>query len=802
MNESLPPSGASYRYALTLTPLAAAVAAILSSGAALSQEARLEEIIVTAQKRTQNLQDVPVSVQVLGGEQLQELNLNDFADFVHFIPTISYSSENPGMGVLYMRGVASGGDGLHSASLPSVGVYLDEQPVTTINTILDVHVYDFERIEALSGPQGTLFGASSQSGTLRMITNKPVIGEFQAAADISTNFVEHGDMGYTVEGFANIPISDNAAIRLVGWHKETAGYIDNVPGTITMPGNPGFFHENSAMVEEDFNTSTTSGARALLKIDLNDNWTVTPGLMYQQQDSEGVWQHDPEDAGDLNVIRFRPDWYEDEWYQAALTVDGDIGNLNLVYAGAYFERTFDRYEDYIGYGHYLQNLYDSYYGSCYHHASTSTYDNYVCTDPDQYATRWNDYDRQSHELRLQSAADTRFRWTAGLFYQRQQHDFDHRWNVPGMDPLGSDIFPVRPPSPVGPGDPAIWLTDQTRVDRDRAIFGEAEFDLTEKLTVVGGIRYFEYENSLFGYNGYNNRCLDANGAPQWPCRINAPNIDDVSEGDGETYKLSVAYNLSDEKMLYALYSEGFRAGGVNRAQSAGQFLPKYEPDYVDNYEIGWKTKWLDGRLRFNAAAYYLKWTDFQLSYLDTDVSPLTIIQNVGNSETTGFEFDAAFAATETLSFTLSGTYNDAELQDDFWTNSNNEANGLPPTAAAGTQLPSVPEIRWSATGRQLFDIGRFPGYFQAALTYTSDSWDEINTANRDKQPSFTIVNLAVGVDSEAWSLDLFLDNATDERAVITNWDRNYADPVGNLFYDTVQTTNRPRTLGLRFSRRW
>ncbi len=298
------------------------------------------------------------------------------------------------------------------------------------------------------------------------------------------------------------------------------------------------------------------------------------------------------------------------------------------------------------------------------------------------------------------------------------------------------------------------------------------------------------------------RCLDANGVPLYPCRTNAPNIDDVSEGDGTTYKLSFKYKLSDDKMLYALYSEGFRAGGVNRAQSAGQFLPKYDPDYVDNYEIGWKTVWLDGRLRFNGAAYYLEWNDFQLSYLDTDVSPLTIIQNVGNAETTGVEFDAAFAATERLSFTLSGTYIDAQLKDAFWTSIEDENDGLPPTAAAGTQLPSVPEIRWSATGRQEFEFGRLPGYFQVAVTYTGDSWDEISNANRDKQPAYTIVNLAVGVDSDTWSLDLFLDNATDERAVITNFDRNYADPVGNLFYDTVKTTNQPRTLGLRYSHRW
>lgn len=322
-----------------MKPLAAAIGAIIAGAApAVAQEPALEEIIVTAQKRTQSLQDVPVSVQVLGNRQLEELNLNNFADYIQFLPAVSYSVQRPGLAKVYMRGVSTGSDGLHSGSLPSVGVYLDEQPVTTIGHVLDVHVYDIERIETLAGPQGTFFGASSQSGTIRIITNKPVIGEFEAAVGLGVNSVADGDIGYNAEGFVNIPVSDRAAVRIVGWHTEAAGYIDNVAGTITMPGNPTFVHDNSAIVEEDFNTATTSGMRALLKVDLNENWTVTPGIMYQQQEQEGVWEHDPEDVGDLQVKRFWPDFYDDEWYQASLTLEGDLRNLDLVYAGAYMDR--------------------------------------------------------------------------------------------------------------------------------------------------------------------------------------------------------------------------------------------------------------------------------------------------------------------------------------------------------------------------------------------------------------------------------------------------------------------------------
>jgi outer membrane receptor protein involved in Fe transport len=196
----------------------------------------LEEVVVTAQKRSENLQKVPVSIQVLGNEQLENLQVKGFDDYILFMPTVSYTSDGPGYGQIYMRGIASGGDGVHSGSMPSVGVYLDEQPVTTINQILDIHIYDIERIETLSGPQGTLYGQGSQAGTLRIITNKPVIGEFQAGYDIYGDTISHGGSGFGLDGFVNIPINDNMAARLVAWYQDEAGWIDNVEGETEFSG--------------------------------------------------------------------------------------------------------------------------------------------------------------------------------------------------------------------------------------------------------------------------------------------------------------------------------------------------------------------------------------------------------------------------------------------------------------------------------------------------------------------------------------------------------------------------------------
>ncbi len=280
------------RMALSRAPLAAAVwlamgslafaqdsapAAAESGDEESDDRAVLETITVTAQKRSENLQEVPISLQVLGNEVLQEQNIGDFDDFAALLPSVSIDSGGPGFTRVYMRGVASGENGNHSGPQPSVGMYLDEQPITTITGALDVHIYDIERVEALAGPQGTLYGASSQAGTIRIISNKPDPTGFEAGYGLETNKISAGGVGFVGEGFANIPLSDSAAIRLVGWSKRDAGYIDNIYGERTFPTS-GITDDNAELVEDDYNDVRTQGARAALKLDFNENWSIMPTL--------------------------------------------------------------------------------------------------------------------------------------------------------------------------------------------------------------------------------------------------------------------------------------------------------------------------------------------------------------------------------------------------------------------------------------------------------------------------------------------------------------------------------------------
>lgn len=252
-----------------------------------------DAIIITAQKREENLQDVPVSVQALGTRKLDQLNISNFEDYTKQLPSVSFQTSQPGSTVVYMRGVATGGDGNHSGSLPSVGTYLDEQPVTTIGGTLDVHIYDIARIESLAGPQGTLYGASSQAGTIRIITNKPNAKRAEGRLDLEVNKIAGGDRGSKLEGMVNVPIgkAERVALRAIASYKHNGGYIDNVAGTRTYlnPGGAPFVSDNRALVERNFNDLTTYGARAALQIDLDEHWTVTPTVMHQNLKTNGVF---------------------------------------------------------------------------------------------------------------------------------------------------------------------------------------------------------------------------------------------------------------------------------------------------------------------------------------------------------------------------------------------------------------------------------------------------------------------------------------------------------------------------------
>jgi len=798
---------------LTLTGSAVAATLVAPAEAQDDSSAPLEEIVVTAAKREQNLQDLAVSVQVLNNQQLENLGVRSFADMIDFLPTVSYDSTYPGVAQIYMRGIASGGDGNHSASMPSVGYYLDEQPVTTINQILNIHMYDIARIETLAGPQGTLYGQGSQSGTIRIITNKPVMGQSLGGYDVEANGIDGGGMGYNLNGFWNFPMGERAAVRLVAWHTEVPGFVDQAPTTMTFPGPQTNTVDNSAFVGEDFNEVRTSGLRALLKVDLNDNWSITPGLMYQKSYIDGEWSHNPQMFGDLQTGKLWDTYAEDEWYQASLTLDGSIGDIEIVYAGAYLDRDNVSEYDYSDYTEYWARYSEYFSGAtwCVYYNAAGD-----CAVGTQYVGGFEQYQRQSHELRLQSSADQRLRWIAGAFFQSQEHNFDLQWIVPDLDPALTVVLP-----PAGDrkfGGTTVWQTYQVREDQDRAVFGELSFDFSDKFTGLVGARYFEYENALYGFNGFGRHCTgqyingefveipeEDGGEIQYPC-FDTRVLDDVAKGDDWAFKVNLEYRMDDDKLFYVTVSEGFRAGGVNRARVPG--IPKYAPDFVTNYEFGWKLLLGDGRVRFNGAAYVIDWDNFQFGFLDFTVSNLTIVQNVGNSRTTGVEWDLTWAANDSNTVTFAGSYNDAELETDFWRLDDDRIAGLPANAPAGTPMPYVPELQLTGIWRSNFDVGSLPGFFQAAAAYTGARWNDLDTLNvpaRQEMSAYSLVNISGGIEEDNWTATFYVNNLFDERAELDISDPGYGTGVPGYVppgHAWTTATNRPRSYGIRFSQRF
>ena len=791
----------------------------------------LEEVIVTAQKRSESLQNVPLSITAIGTAELEEQHVTDFADYAKLLPSVSFQSAGPGFAQVYMRGVASGGDGNHSGSQPSVGTYLDEQPITTIQGALDIHIYDIARVEALAGPQGTLYGASSQSGTIRIITNKPDPSGFKAGYDLQGSTLSGGSGGYSAEGFVNLPINDKAAVRLVAWAEHDGGYIDNVPGTRTFPTSgicisnqspapPGCI-STPARAKNRYNDVSTYGGRAALKIDLNDNWTMTPVVMGQSQKANGNFAFDSA-VGELKLTHFYPESSDDHWVQAALTVEGKFSNFDVVYAGALLKRNDETNLDYTDYSFF----YDVAYGS-----GANFRDNLgVLINPSQYIQGKDRYQKVSHELRFTSPQENKLRFVGGLFLQRQQHGIEQRYRIDGL----ADVSEVT-------GWPdTFWLTEQVRVDRDRAAFGELSYDLTDKLTATGGIRFFKSQNSLEGYFGFgaNNplgSCTgEAVGSATFNCNTRQPgrppcnysittngqpcrNLNQEVDETGNIGKVNLTYHFDGQHMAYATWSKGFRPGGINRVATS----PPYQADFLTNYELGWKTTWANNRLRFNGAVFVEDWKNFQFSFLGPN--SLTVIANAAQARVKGVETEIAWAATSNLSISGGFALLDPKLTANYCglldANNNpvtsnpcpyptgapppNDIAPGPPLAPSGTQLPVTSKFKGNVTGRYTFNLGSFDAHVQGSLVYVGSRWTDLRILQRDilgQVAAYTLVDFTAGIEKERYAFELFVKNAFDKRAELDRFAQCDAAVCGQANRYVLPAV--PRLIGLSFSQKF
>lgn len=782
------------------TKLSCAIAAVIAANAATTAHgAMLEEVIVTATKRSESAQDIPVTIQALGQETLEDLGIANFKDYIKVLPGVTSGGRGPGRNNVFIRGVSAGKGGLKIAGAvgtePNVAFYIDEAPISLGGRNIDPYMTDMNRVEVLPGPQGTLFGASSQAGTVRLITNKPNFAEVEGGFDVSYSTTSGGEDSNSMEAHFNVPlIDDMLAARVAVFNVKEGGYIDNVlgskqislnnPALVNRPAPNRATARNTAIAGDDYNDATYQGYRGSLAFAPSDNFDILLQHMHQEIDKEGVWDYDPT-LGEFNSQTFSPDEGTDVFDLTMLTVNAALGSWELVYAGSFLDRKVDEVADYSGYA-------DSGPFIPYYICDYPSYAN--CGAPDLFLDQIYEVDRKTHELRLTSDPERRVRGIVGLFSDDTEFVERGDWTYPATIDQGfAPNAPIQGSTASNPNtrQPGVaFFNDFTRGKKELSIFGEIAFDLGDAWTVSLGARRYDIELSLVGSSNFANRGVDADSGN---------NIDAILAGaspadfDDMIYKGNVKFQPTDDLMFYATISEGYRPGGFNRNGGASQvagvgpFVPDfYESDELTNLEFGWKTTLAGGAIRFNGSVYSLKWKDMQVGTLDFNVSNLAFISNAADAEIQGMEMDLIWAATDNLTLFANVSFNDGEL-------TRVPAN-IVSLAPEGSDLALAPELQYVLRGRYEWDLDSGANAFaQLVYSYTDDTVSSINLDAAFPQDDYSIVDATIGYSRDDWTATLFVNNLTDELATlfISNED------------DIVKTTpNRPRSVGVRFSYRF
>jgi iron complex outermembrane receptor protein len=840
MSQSRDPLSSNSRKALSATISAICAGVPLAQAQDADQiptEERLalEEVTVTATKRgSLHLQDVPISITAFTGENIQAQGLKKLDDYFGQIPSLTFGRLEPGGTNVIMRGCAI--SGVAFGNNPTTGVYLDEQPITNSVQNPDPRLVDIERVEALAGPQGTTFGDASQCGTLRIITNKPVMEESSAWVDVTGTTVHDGKLGYDFNAMLNVPMGDKVALRLVGFSATDAGYIDNV----LRPSPRGTF-DNSANVKNNVNSTDVYGGRAAIRWRPDDTWNIDFQGIYQDTSQNGFGDADINEnyfegynLKKWEQVRYNPETWSDKWYQLALTADKDLGWGVWTATGSYFSRKTATRTDATTYLQGFQSATD--YANANAIYYSILYDDWGGDPRGATYTPPGKDTRTTFETRLATTDELSSRWSmlVGAFYNKSKTPTQSFVsNVEGQSANCSEYYAAAPGCTNAftylsylhyyyfgtfskPSD-NWWTGIYTNEVKSTALFGEVTFNITENFSITAGGRWYEIktdrslvQGSLMDPTGANlapncgteddRAAWQVDGIPQEGFDLCFADFTSNSKETGFVPKLNATWNITDQNMVYATYSEGFRNGGANGGRrgsifaSGGEF-DQYTSDNLYNYEIGTKNTLADGRMLFNVTFYHMDWKNIQIQTEDPE--PLifaTGILNFPEAKINGIESNFSWLPMEQLTLTGTLGYNSAKLKNDavLWPGTDNET-----TIPKGTRLPLMPEWKFSLNARWDFNSqlwGAHP-YTMATWTYNDSSVNSLGvTAGAFQEPptvnpSFDIVNIRFGLTGDDWSAQLFVDNVFNEYATV--------------FYSTRWTQLRaavlpPRTIGINF----
>ena len=757
----------------------------------------LEEIVITASKREQTLQEAGMAVTAIGAQDLERMGATSFADFAVRVPNLGFGNESDGR----FNSNSPAIRGVFGAN--TTGFYIDDTPVPMS---IQPRVIDVSRIEVLRGPQGSLYGARSMGGTIRLITQQPDFDGVSGSAHATLSTVKEGDINWSVDASANLPIvEDKLAIRVTAYYGQNSGIFDRVyaptyegfiindlgEGTATDPAVtelpnivgilgldewvPTTFNNPAPAFEkrENVDDERYGGFQLVAKAQIAENLTFIPKFMYQKIDADGLPFADNE-PGNFTRSRFfdNEEPGSDRWWLASGTLNWDLDSGTIVSTTSYFDRFLNEAEEEASFLNSLLNnhpvLRPLSLGPVIPVAS-------IITESEAFTSF-------SHETRYTSDFEGPFQFTAGVFYQRTKNHLQY----PAALAVGLNQAAGGGAFGLVPGD-LIFVTENFFNTKEYAVFGEATFDITDAISITAGGRWYKTETDAF---------IESDGfANDGPSRVPGDlSLDTVDQSEsGFNPKVLIQANISEEMDVYASASKGFRIGGANGnlpATLCGDELndlnlnpddvQTYDSDSLWSYEAGIKTSLADNRVSLNAAVYFIKWSD--ISQQNRLGCGFQYIANAGKAEIKGFEIELMAAPIDGLTLTFALGYADAKITD---------AQGVA-GVSEGDIIQGVPNWTVAASGEYIFPLtSEMDGIIRADFNYYGRSFSTNNGDQRER-PSWTALNLRAGVIRDDWEITLFVDNLTNEHANLADSRSIAAETPGRQRL----VTNRPRTIGI------
>lgn len=746
----------------------------------------LRKMLVTATKRLQLAQEVPFSLNVQSEEDIKRLNTTDLEDLSRNVAGLSIQNLGPGQSVVTIRGISSGQIVRDQPGVKEqVGVYLDETPISLSLFTPDIDLFDLNRVETLRGPQGTLFGSGSIGGTVRYITNQPLLGVNEVKVEVDGNYLDEGSLGGHLKTAVNVPLGDDAAVRVVSYGTRYGGFIDA--------------RKEGGSLDEDVNDGDRLGGRIALLWEPTENLSITPRVVYQKIDLGGFNRDEvfnlfanrytvpPTPLGDREQHLLLDEAFEDETLIFDTVVNWSIEDFfDVTYSVSYINRDLLVSRD----------------------ASALT--GSVSVDlgfaEDQVANPSNlrdttDLEQMTHELRLSSSDDSAFQWLAGVFYSDVERDYSQRLPTPGYDalfiPSADTNFPDAVDSP--------YSSDLTYDLRQIALFGEATYKLLDRLGLTAGLRWYDWEEdkTFRSGGGFSN--------------ADAQNQDITVSSDGFTPRFMVSYDANDNVTVNAQISRGFRLGGVNDplnqllcgdAYDTFRGYQEFEDETLWNYEVGFKSSFEN--VTFNGSVFY---TNIENLGVNVDAGPCSsrVTISVPESHTTGAELELSIQPTRSLLLAFAGSYLEAEFDSTIRTADGDAVEGI----EKGNRIPSVPD--WQLSGSATYTL---PGVLSAGESFLSASWQFVGdsiTQSGDQIPGRGVFGHGLpyrGASAdEATEVDLLLDSyhlfnlsagLVYDKIEFTAYVKNITDENVRLSFDRERggrarlayRVGQPRTFGV------